>query len=533
MPTAGAEVWWTLVIGTSALLTLSIFFVTMIVVNQRRFITVERQKLEALRQREQRFRSLIENSFDAIVLLDFRGSVLYASQSTERVLGYTPEALKTVQATDLLSLPDYQTAKALFEMCRDTPNVRHELQMRVRHRNGQWRTLDGVATNLIHDADVGAIVINYRDITDRKRAEEERRESEERFRKGFEDGPIGMILIGKDKRIFRANQALCDMIGYSAEELIGRTLMEISHPDDVEADLALAEKVFRGEIPHYKLEKRLVGKNGKPVWVNVTATVIRDAEGGVLYGLGLAENITARKQAEAELRKSYQQLRDLSSRLQTIREDERSHIAREIHDELGQMLTVLKMDLALVERKIYDGDSSRNHPAIFEQLEAMANMIDNIIRSVRRIATELRPEVLDELGLKEAIEWELDMFRERSGMGAQFLSNLNEVNLDRNSSTALFRIFQETLTNILRHAQATEVSVVLEIRNGKLLLQIQDNGRGITEKELTGAHSLGILGMRERAMIMGGEVTIIGEAGRGTLVTVRVPVDSLHFIPKS
>jgi len=227
-----------------------------------------------------------------------------------------------------------------------------------------------------------------------------------------------------------------------------------------------------------------------------------------------------RKRAEEELRRSREQLRALTAYLQSVREEERVKIAREIHDDLGQSLTALKMDLAWLKGKL-PGDQR----PLQDKAEIMMELIDSMIHTLRRISTELRPAVLDNLGLTAAIEWQAQDFQNRTGIRCELKRTLNDLQLDQNISTTFFRIFQETLTNVTRHAKATEVKISLEEKQSKLILEVKDNGRGITEEEVYGSNSLGILGMRERTLLLGGELQISGVAGKGTTVTVRIPLN--------
>ncbi len=397
MPVFGSEVWWALIVGTLALLTLGVVFIVSIIFSQRRFITVERQKLEALEERERRFRSLIEKSTDGISLLDAGGTILYRSPSNLKISGHTDEELIGRQGFELMHPDDREKIFRLFRKLVDIPGKVGQTTYRQRHKNGTWQWMEATATNLLADPGVRAIVVNYRDITERKEAEE-------------------------------------------------------------------------------------------------------------------------------RLRISHDQLRRLSTHLQSVREEERTRIAREIHDEFGQMLTVLKMDLALMERKLLESGTDGTPPETFTEIESITNLIDGIIRSVRRIATELRPEVLDELGLVEAIEWESEMFQRRTGIKTEFTSSVKDLHLSKESSTALFRILQETLTNVARHSDATEVKTLLEVNDRTLILKVTDNGRGIAEHEASDEKSLGLIGMRERALLLGGEISITGEEGKGTHVTVRIPL---------
>ena len=210
--------------------------------------------------------------------------------------------------------------------------------------------------------------------------------------------------------------------------------------------------------------------------------------------------------------------------LQSVREAERTRIAREIHDDLGQMLTALMMDLSWLEDRVTKPREIATRSQLAEKVEQMSKLVGKTLDTVRTIAAELRPGVLDELGLKAAIEWQCADFHKRTGIKCDLLTELEEVALDRQSATAVFRILQESLTNVLRHAKATAVMLELDVGAGNLVLEIRDNGRGITEAEMTDPRSLGILGMRERASAVGGTVNITGANGEGTRVTVRMPL---------
>jgi len=225
------------------------------------------------------------------------------------------------------------------------------------------------------------------------------------------------------------------------------------------------------------------------------------------------------ERAEEKLQRSHDQLRALTGHLQFVREEERARIAREVHDELGQALTGIKLDLSWLAGHRLVGSS-----ALRSKIKEMAAHIDATILSVRRIATELRPGVLDNLGLAAAIEWQAADFQSRSGIRCVVKVGAIEANLNQDFSTVCFRIFQETLTNIIRHAKATWVEVRLAQDGHDLILTVRDNGRGITEREVVHNQSIGLIGMKERAAQLGGEVYFSGLPGRGTTVTMRVPL---------
>ena len=235
--------------------------------------------------------------------------------------------------------------------------------------------------------------------------------------------------------------------------------------------------------------------------------------------LALTREIGERRRAEEHLRKSEENLRALAGRLQSVREEEWIRIAREIHDELGQALTGLKMDLTSVAKGLPPGQK-----ALVAKTGSMFEVIDATIQSVRKIATGLRPEVLDEVGLGPAIEWQAREFQKRSGIRCKVSLPQSGVAIERERSTAAFRIFQELLTNIARHADATRIDVAMRVDHEVLLLEVEDNGKGIDEAALLSPKSLGILGMRERALPFGGGIEITGVPDQGTRVKVSIPL---------
>jgi signal transduction histidine kinase len=218
------------------------------------------------------------------------------------------------------------------------------------------------------------------------------------------------------------------------------------------------------------------------------------------------------------------QLRALSERLRSAREEEGTRIAREIHDQLGGALTSLRWDLEEVGDVISKPADSAQLTALRKKLKVMMSLTATTLDTVRRVASELRPTALDELGLVEAIEWQAQQFENRTGIAVQYECSLEKVGLNSEQSTAVFRILQEALTNILRHAQATKATITMEEEAGELFLAIEDNGKGITEDEKSGLRSLGLLGMRERAHLIGAQIEVIGMNGKGTLITLRVPL---------
>ncbi len=254
-------------------------------------------------------------------------------------------------------------------------------------------------------------------------------------------------------------------------------------------------------------------------------TVVRRA-------LSEAEERDKRKKAEEGLRTQAEQLRALAARLQASREEERIRISREIHDEFGESLTAQKFGLGWIRERLAPRDQTIPWEQVFEKINALGALVDGTANRVRRLCTELRPSILDDLGLTAAIEWQAREFQTRTNIRCEIVQDIGELDVGGQQATAVFRIFQEILTNVARHSSASKVEVTLKIAGQNLELQVKDNGKGISKTKLTArSGSLGILGMRERATLLGGEVAIRGAPAKGTTVTVTIPLDSTALNP--
>jgi len=255
------------------------------------------------------------------------------------------------------------------------------------------------------------------------------------------------------------------------------------------------------------------------IYTNVDLKLAQSIGSQIAGAIANAQLFRERMRAEKDLRSSREQLRALAVRLQSAREEERTQVAREIHDDLGQKLTALKIDLFWLKKRL-----PKDQKLQLEKIKSMSKLIDMTVKTVKRISTELRPGLLDDLGLAAAIEWQAQDFQNRTGIKCEFNSSLRDIELDRDRSTAVFRIFQETLTNVARHSKATRVEIGLKEDAGRIILIVQDNGRGITKSEIFNAKSLGLVGMSERALLFGGELKISSMPGKGTTVTVTIPL---------
>ena len=250
---------------------------------------------------------------------------------------------------------------------------------------------------------------------------------------------------------------------------------------------------------------------------------VKDEAGQTTHFLAVKEDVSEQKRVEMALQTSSEQLRALAGRLQSVREEERARIAREIHDVLAQELTCLKMDLVWVGRRLTHPQDMAGQGALRDEVDRMVEVTNRIVESVQRIATDLRPVVLDTLGLCAAVEWLAQDFQNRTGLTFETRVPAR-FSLDHDHSTALFRILQESLTNVVRHASANRVEIRLEGPPNLVTLTIRDNGCGMTADRIEDPHSIGLLGMRERALLLGGHCEVISQPQQGTTVQVQFPV---------
>ncbi len=354
------------------------------------------------------------------------------------------------------------------------------------------------------------------DISERKRAEEELRRSEKKYKLLFQNNPMPMWMLSlPDLNVVDVNEAALKHYGYTRSQFLKLNAREMRPAEDVHRFEEVAVKQKKGI--RYSGAWRHLKKDGTIIHVEVIAHDIEYDEKPVR--LILANDITEKLLADELLKKSLEDIRRLTEHVQRIREEERAHIAREIHDELGQQLTVLKMDVSWLNKKLGNKDES-----VKERLTELANMLDGTVKTVRRISSELRPSILDDLGLIAAIEWHLREFEKRIGIIAEFDELAEENFIPEAIKTGVFRIFQESLTNVARHAAASRVKVTLNVKKDNLVLTIEDNGKGFNIEKAKDKKTLGILGMRERTAMLGGSYEINSEPGKGTVVIVSVPL---------
>ena len=322
------------------------------------------------------------------------------------------------------------------------------------------------------------------------------------------------------------SEGFTDLFGYSTEELEPTidSWTNRLHPDDRERAVRDLHRAIDSGATTWSDEYRFRRKNGSFAYVFDHGFVIHNEDGKPVRMVGGMMDVTARKEAEEKAELYRRQMRALSARIESLREQERTHISREIHDELGQMLTGLKMDLRWIEKRF--GEIKTPDPALNPMLDKVvgaSELADQAIERVQNIAAELRPVVLDSLGLSAAISYEARRFQERSGVRCEVRLPEEPPDLKSEVETVIFRIFQEALTNVARHAKAALVEISLFLEDSEVVLHIRDDGQGISDQALANPRSLGLVGMKERASILDGKIAFERLPAGGTAVTLRIP----------
>ena len=487
-----------------------------------RDITSEMKAAAALEAERDRANLYLDTAKVIMLSLDISGKIVMMNRRGYEVLGH-PEGSLLGKEWFSTCLPerDREEIRAVFGTIMSGDQdlfLFHENP--VLKASGEERLI-GWHNKVVLDKD-GAIKELFscgQDVTEERRAEEALRESEERFRSIFEEGPLGVAITDRGGFLSAVNPAFVRMLGYPEEELLGRQHTDLSHSEDLEPTLTLTRRLLAGEIPVFHLETRYLRKDGTHFWGSLSGAPIRDAQGEVLYAIGLLEDISERKSAQDEIRQSRELLRALARRLEEIREEEKTMLARELHDELGQSLTGLRMDLGVLRQEVPEGEDQ-----LRARIGEMAEYTDGLVDEFRDICGKLRPPILDVLGLQPAIEWHVGEFQRRSGMEFELDFGSEGLSLEKDVSTVVYRLIQEAIVNSMRHAEARKVRVALNQGKRTLLGEVSDDGRGITRDEISSPTSLGLVGMRERLIALGGELQIEPGAEGGTVVRFQIPI---------
>lgn len=474
---------------------------------------------------EERYRNLLQAAPDAIIITDEHGRIVLVNDQAEAVFGYTPDELIGQLVERLVPqrlAESHAEHRADFTTNPHTQVRGQDMDIMGLHKDGHEFPVE-VSLSPLETPDGLLVTSSVRDISERQRREQALRRSERQLAEAQQLAEMGSWQWDIATDTVAWSQALYRIYGLDPAtfEATYAGYLERLHPDDRQRVQSTVEEAVAAGQP-YDFEHRLVRPDGTVRTVHARGEVVLNAAGKITGLTGVTQDITERKRIEEELLASREQLRQLSGHLQATREAERARISREIHDELGGALTGLKMAITRLDKNL----ETLNQAEFHERTRDMTQLLDQTVATVRRMASDLRPGILDDFGLSAAIEWQLQDFAKRSGLECDYEAAGEEFELEigPNRSTALFRVFQETLTNIARHAEAQRVQVRLELNPDEVRLQVRDDGRGISPASLVNARSLGLLGMRERVHLLNGELEIKGAPGQGTTVTARLPL---------
>jgi len=482
-------------------------------------ITGRQQAEAALAASEVRFRTLIEQAPLAISI-SRNGSGVYANWKLAQLFGLRDGAAWIGRPMLEWFAPQVRE-EAQERMRRQSLGLQVELEFEsVAQRPDGSQFPVHVAITVVTLADGPANVAFITDITERKRAEQVLTENEVKLRALFEGSGYSMGLAKNGIHIM-VNPAYAELFGYAeAAEVIGKSLFDDIAPEERPRLREFALRRARGESVSPAYETRGIRRDG--TIFDMAVRVSTYELGGEVYSIGILRDISEQKRAEEALHASEEQLRALAARIEQVREEERAGLARELHDELGQGLTALQIDLAWLDGRLRTARPGE-FPALRDKIAGMVPRAERLIESTQAISASMRPGVLDDLGLVAAVEWLAADFAQRTGLACATKLPAADLTLELDLSVAMFRIVQEALTNVIRHARASRVEVRLDVGDGDLVVEIEDNGGGITPQQVAARRSLGIFGMRERAAAFGGGVEFRSPAGGGTTVRVRVP----------
>jgi PAS domain S-box-containing protein len=597
---------------------------------------------EALRESEEKYRTLITQSPDGIFVVDLSGKFLSVNNSMSVELGFSEKEFLSMNISSIIPENYIKQFEARLKKIINGKGISESIEYKVKGKFGRIIYVEVLSAPYYKGNKLIGFQGIARNITERKIAEQSLRRSREEFKNYFDSSTVGLSVTAPNKSWIEVNQRFCEIMGYSKEEILKLDWETLTHPDDLTENLKLFNQVLEGKIDSYKILKRFLKKDGSIVYISLSTICQRNAEGSVsqfltsyiditerklaedalteskilfqtladvspvgifrttpdgninyvnptwsiISGLsvenaledgwlsavhpddrdkiknewqyaikskkesfadyrflladgtirwvmgqavpeigsknqvvgyiGTITDITQRKKAEEDILESRKQMKELYARLTDIRENERADISREIHDQLGQSLTALKIDLNwLKDKMITTSEMNR-------KLQGMIDIVNVTIKDVQRISSDLRPGMLDDLGLASAIQWYSQEFEKRTGISCHL--QLDEPpDMDSKVSLALFRILQEALTNVIRHANAKNVEIKLYLYRNNIILEIIDDGVGIKSNQINHKYSLGLVGIRERVNQFNGSFELNSEENNGTSLTVTIP----------
>ena len=490
-----------------------------------RDVTTRKLAEEELKQSEIFLKEtqLIANLGNCIV--DFVSGTWKSSEIFDTILGIESEYEKTFEGFNKLVHPDWRNVLRdyfIVEVLGNTTKFDKKFKI-IRPVDKEERWIHGIGElKLNEESQPKKMIITIQDITEQKKSAEALQQSEDLYRSILLTSPDAIVVVGMDGRVRMASPAALSLYGCNTEDqLRGINMFDVIFPEDRErakSNTLLMPQGYMGAI-----EYRIFRSTGEVFLSEVSGDVIWDTDGNPTGMVFIIRDITQRKRTESALKSSQEQLKKFASHLQSVREEERILLAREIHDELGQILIAIKIDLGMLKQKTLKSIKKAEAENILTIFDNIFGLVDNTIKTTRKIMTDLRPEVLYLLGFTEAVKLHVAKFQERHQINCYFENSVKDLELNMQQSVALFRILQESLTNVARHSKANSLKVNLLKKEDKLIFQICDNGIGMSENSRNKQDSYGLIGMRERVFLLDGELSIISELGNGTTIQVEMP----------
>ena len=475
-------------------------------------ITEQKRAQEKLRASEERYRDLVENSHELIGTHDLRGLILSANPATAAALGLPLDGVVGKNILDFLAPEFAEGFHENMERVKADGGSRGLMVMITSSGERRiWEFYNSLRSDGIAEPIVRGIA---RDITEQRLSQKALRESEERYRELFENSRDAIYVHDLGGRYVSVNRAAELLSGFDRQEILGKHYSNFISPGNLKnARENFCRKLDAPVETSYEAE--VVCKNGHRIPVEISSRMIY-RDGDPIGVQGIARDITERKRAQ-------QALQNYSRRLMEVQEAERQNLSRELHDEIGQALTAIRINLEWIRR--FNIAAPEALPRVDESIDA----VDDAVKRVRELALELRPSLLDDLGLASALRWYVDRFAVRTGINARVVGDIPRTDhIPHEIETAAFRIVQEALTNVARHSFATRVSVDISQSNRELHLEVYDNGIGFDSDAVLNGHSaaaaLGLRGMQERALAVNGDINIVSQPRAGTHILLGVPL---------
>lgn len=482
----------------------------------------ERKKSEfALIDNKNLIQSIYDASPDAVIIVDAEGVITKWDEKSEALFGWKENEVMGVNLSETIMPPRYQeiylNGLKQFVEYKEGPLFKKSLETTALHKSGvEFYISLNVSTSIINRKRfyIGFI----RDISERKKAEQLLFSSQRLYKNLLDNMNDGFMVDDIEGRITFANEQFCEIFGIENANLTNIILEDYVDPEYRTVIREMHNKRVAGENVQDAFEFKGRKTNGESIWLDVRVNPIFE-KGEIKGTQSVIRDITKKKIAEVVLVESEIKIRNFASHLNQVLEDERTNLAREIHDELGQQLAGIKYGISSIKKL------TSNNEDIQLKISELMNDVDTTIQVVRKIATELRPGILDTLGLASSIEWLVKEYGKKKGVKLVLNIDVNEQEFSKSISTCFFRICQESLTNISKHAEADEILVSLFVKDKKLVLIIKDNGKGISINKQKNPFSMGLIGMKERVNNIGGHLEILSEPGKGTCIITEVKIN--------